>query len=137
VQENHEDNGIHYHVACIVKYPITKAKMLSFMKGYFPLDYKRIDVQAMQSINSAIEYLQKESLVFYEHGSRPVVKSQARPAESYAQKLLGALNEGVEMSKIREIRKREMDEFKECEYRQWCLAAGVPYDGWLEYPSIQ
>lgn len=137
VQENHEDNGIHYHVACIVKYPITKAKLLLYFKGTFPDQYKRIDVQAMASWKSSIEYLQKESLIFYEHGSRPVSKSQPGAAQSYAEKLLKSMNDGVEREKRHQQQKREMDEFKECEYRQWCLSAGVPYNGWLEYPNIQ
>ena len=136
VQENHEDNGIHYHVACIVKYPITKAKMLSFLKGYFPLDYKRIDVQAMQSVKSSIEYLQKESLIFYEHGNRPA-QSQARPVQSYAQKLIETMNQGIEDTKRHLEFKKEAEEYKELEYRHWCLAAGVPYRGWLEFPNIQ
>jgi hypothetical protein len=45
----------------------------------------------MASIKSSIDYLQKESLIFYEHGSRPA-QSQPRAAQSYAEKLLETMN---------------------------------------------
>ena len=136
VQESHDDGGIHYHAAIVVKNKITLSKMILYCKATFPNDWKRIKVEIMQSINGAIDYCSKESLIKYEHGSRPS-QSQARPMVSSAEKLLTVIMDGITLEKEREQRKREMDEFKECEYRMWCLSAGVPYNGWLEYPNLQ
>lgn len=136
VQESHDDGGIHYHAAIIVKNEITLSKMILYCKATFPNDWKRIKVEIMQSINASIDYFEKESLIRYEHGSRP---SQRQPGAvgSAAQRLLDIINAGVEQEKRHQQQKREMDEFKECEYRMWCLSAGVPYNGWLEYPNLQ
>ena len=139
VQEDHDSDkdvkDIHYHVAIIVKYPITKAKMLTYFKSKFPDCYKRIDVQAMASVNSSIEYFNKESAIFYEDGIRP--KKQVRPVETSAQSMMREMNSNVEINRRNMQSMREMNEFKECEYRKWCIESGVIYDGWLEFPNIQ
>lgn len=134
VQESHDDGGIHYHVACIVKNKITLTKMILYCKATFPNDWKRIKVEIMQSISGAIDYCDKESLIKHEHGVRPrsgVVK------QNLTDRLLEEmLNNVSEIERHRQL-KLEMDEYKECEYRHWCLSAGVPYEGWLEYPNVQ
>ena len=78
VQETHDDGGIHYHVALIVKNEITLSKMILYCKATFPNDWKRIKIESMQSINGSIDYFEKESLIRYEHGVRPKQKQAAR-----------------------------------------------------------
>lgn len=85
VQEDHDEDDqdlnrnskIHYHVSLIFKKGIAKSGLLAWLQKEWPSDWKRIDVQATKSFQNTLDYLRKESNVFYEYGTRPGRKISA------------------------------------------------------------
>lgn len=72
-RESHKDGGIHFHTAVKFNKGITKAQLIKLLCGYFPEDWKRIDVQPLKSWKDTFTYLTKEDSKPYEYGERPKV----------------------------------------------------------------
>jgi len=61
-EEAHADGTPHLHAVIWLEQPISKAKFLKIFKVRFPQDYHRIQLQAVRSMNHAVEYCKKEDI---------------------------------------------------------------------------
>ena len=61
-EEKHADGTPHLHAVVWLDKPISKAKFLKIFKVGFPEDYHRIQLQAVRSMNHAVDYCKKEDL---------------------------------------------------------------------------
>lgn len=72
-EEKHDDtvegkSDLHYHVVYRPEHPITKKKLLIYLMGKYPDDWKRIDIEGIKCWSKAVSYLSKESLTTLEFG---------------------------------------------------------------------
>lgn len=68
-QEDHKDDTKHLHCGVKLLKPLSKKKLLDFIKARLPEDYKRIHVSAIQSWDRWRDYCKKEDPNFYEEGT--------------------------------------------------------------------
>lgn len=80
-RESHKDGSPHLHALVKFITPVSKAKILSRLKDYYPLDNKRIDVGRIKkksSPYSAHQYLLKEDTCPITYGPVPVRNDPCR-----------------------------------------------------------
>lgn len=86
VKEFHDDvdpdksrnSNIHYHMSVILRNKISKKKLLAWFENIFPNDYKRIDIEATKNFEATLLYMQKESKICFESGTRPVALAKKK-----------------------------------------------------------
>lgn len=75
---------VHYHAIVQLKHSLTKAKFLKIFKEKFPLDWKRVDLDMVRSLQDGYDYLLKETIKIVELGERPKLK-KLMPVVPYEQ----------------------------------------------------
>lgn len=138
VCESHSDDATehkfdaHYHLSMILKKGISKAKLLLWIKNQWPMDWKRIQVQATRSFASALDYMKKESLIYYTEGEGGGKKKmiESKPLKITDEQFVEYQSYGTEKRKIllwKFFFGRENDFLKL--FDEWEIQQGVK-EGW-------
>lgn len=77
-EEEHDDEGLHFHLIIKLKKAMNKKKLLDYIKVKYPNSYKRIHVQPVRSVKNAMDYVQKEDPSPYVEGTLEKQKKMPR-----------------------------------------------------------
>lgn len=113
-QEKHEDGGNHLHLGIRLLKPLSKAKVLKWIKVKWPDDWKRIHIVSTRNIQQWKDYCMKEDPDVYFHS----VPRQRKKKYSEAEALADVNAELLEEILIRkEIQKKDRvfaEYFEDC-----------------------
>ncbi len=83
-QEKHENGGNHLHLGIRLLKPLSKSKMLKWIKVKWPNDFKRIQVQTTRNIKQWQDYCMKEDPDVYFHSEPRHRKKRYTEADALA-----------------------------------------------------